>query len=288
MIDILVLNYNDAATTTNFVKSIRNYSCVRTILVVDNHSKDDSLNCLKSLEDEKVVVIDSGENKGYGTGNNIGIRYLFEHYQAEYVLLSNPDVIVKENVLIELEKFLKKNNDYAIVAPFMLNAKRLREKNTAFRIPSKWEYILSISLLLTKCNNLFYYKNLEKETKRVIDVGSVTGSMFMMRTKDMLKYGMFDENIFLYCEEIVLGIKIQKAHKKIALMTEHTFVHNHSVSISKTYKSVVAKQRLLIKSKLYVLKRYFNINLFEYFIALFLSKMSIVEIFILGFLRRSK
>jgi len=288
MIDILVLNYNDAVTTTSFVNSVKDYSCVRKILVVDNHSKDNSLECLKALENDKVIVVDSGENKGYGAGNNFGIRYLNEHYQSEYILLSNPDVIVEENVLVELEKFLRNNNEYAIAAPFMLNAKGVKQYNTAFRIPSKWEYILSIDLLLTKIKGSFYYKNIESENVKIKDVGSVTGSMFMMRTKDMLEYGMYDDNIFLYCEELVMGIKMQNAHKKIALLTDYTFVHNHSVSISKTYKSLVAKQRLFMDSKLYAIKHYYHANVLENFVAFILSKCAIVEVFLIGLSGRSK
>lgn len=288
MIDILVLNYNDAVTTTGFVKSVKDYSCVRKILVVDNHSKDNSLECLKVLANDKVVVVDSGENKGYGAGNNFGIRYLHEHYQSEYILLSNPDVIVEENVLLELEKFLRDNNDYAIAAPFMLNANGAKQYNTAFRIPSKWEYILSIDLLLTKIKGSFYYKNIEIDKEKVKDVGSVTGSMFMMRAKDMLEYGMYDENIFLYCEELILGIKMQNAKRKIALLTECSFIHNHSVSISKTYKSLVSKKKLFMKSKLYAIKHYYHSNLLERFVAFILSKCAIAEVFLVSLLRRSK
>lgn len=288
MVDILVLNYNDANTTIDFVKSVENYSCVRKILVVDNHSKDNSLECLKTLECDKVVVVDSGENKGYGAGNNFGIRYIHEHYQSEYILLSNPDVIVEEKVLLELENFLRNNNDYAIAAPFMLNAKGVKQYNTAFPIPSKWEYILSIGLLLSKIKGSFYYKNIEQELQNVKNVGSVTGSLFLMRTKDMLEYGMYDENIFLYCEELILGIKMQNARKKIALLANYTFIHNHSVSISKTYKSLVARQRLFMNSKLYAIKHYYSANMLEYFVAFILSRLSIVETFIMGLLRRSK
>lgn len=288
MIDILVLNYNDAVTTTSFVELVRLYSCVRKILVVDNHSKDNSLESLKTLEHDKVIVVDSGENKGYGAGNNFGIRYLNDFYHSEYILLSNPDVIVEEKVLIELENFLINNIDYAIVAPFMLNAKGIKEYNTAFRIPSKWEYILSIDRLLSKIKGSFYYKNIKSETQNAKDVDSVTGSMFLMRTKDMLEYGMYDENIFLYCEELILGIKMQNAQKKIALLPNLTFIHNHSISISKTYKSLVAKQRLFMCSKLYTIKHYYHANFFEYFVAFILSKLSIIEIFIIGLLRRYK
>ena len=288
MIDILVLNYNDARTTVDFVESVKNYVCVRHILVVDNHSTDSSLSVLKKMENDKVLVVDSGKNGGYGAGNNFGIHYLCEKFHSDYILLSNPDVIVEEKVLVGLEEFLENNKDHAVVAPFMLDTSGRKQANTAFRIPSKWEYIISINFLFRKFTDSFYYKNIVSESQKIMNVGSVTGSMFLMRTEDMLKYGMYDENIFLYCEEIVLGLKMQYALKKIALLTDHTFVHNHSVSISKTYKSLVAKRRLFMNSKLYVIRHYYHANVFEYFVAFFLSKLSIVEIYLIGLLRRLK
>ena len=282
MIDILVLNYNDAETTSIFVKSVKSFSSVRMVLVVDNHSTDNSLNKLKLLQEDKVVVIQTEKNGGYGSGNNFGIRYLHKHFKSEYILLCNPDVIITNETCKILENFLRNNQDYALAAPFMLNANGLKENNTAFRIPSKWESILSLDMLLKKFTKTFYYENIANEKKLVKDVGAVSGSMFMMRTEDMLAYGMFDENMFLYCEEMVLGLKMQTAHKKIALLTDSTFIHNHSVSISKTYKSIVSKRKIFLKSRLYVVKQYYHANVVEYLIAVILSKISMIESFFIS------
>ena len=119
MVDILVLNYNDAATTIHFVESVKDYFGVRKILVVDNHSKDDSLICLKSLESDKVIVVDSGKNGGYGAGNNFGVRYLHDNYESEYILVCNPDVAIAEESISKLSEFLKSNGAYAVAAPMM-------------------------------------------------------------------------------------------------------------------------------------------------------------------------
>ena len=69
--------------------------------------------------------------------------------------------------------------------------------------------------------------------------------MFMMNAKEMLKHGMYDENIFLYCEEISLAIKLKKAGKKTALLPRQYFIHNHSVSISKSYGTEIKRHILL-------------------------------------------
>lgn len=286
MIDILVLNYNDANTTVDFVKSVKNYSCVRKILLVDNHSTDDSLETLKALENDKVVVVDSGENKGYGAGNNFGIRYLYERYKSEFILLSNPDVIIEENVIVDLEKFLRSNCDYAVAAPFMLNAKGEKENHTAFRIPSTFEYILSLDVLAKKYFLSFDcgYKALKTE-KNVVDVDALAGSLFMLNVDKFIKFGFFDEKIFLYCEEVVLGKKMKSAGLKLALLPKLFFVHNHSTSISKTYRSECAKHKILLKSKKYVLKEYFHANFLEMLLVNFLGFTSSIELRMLTFLK---
>lgn len=289
--DVVVLNYNDAETTIKFVESIHFFSCIGKILVVDNCSVDDSLDRISKIVTDKIVLTKTDYNGGYGYGNNFGIRYLCENYKSEYILLSNPDVVVQEDDLIELEKFLKNNRDYSIAAPFMRNAKGQKVDYTAFRLPTKKEYIMSINWLL-KYFTHNRYKGLVCETKTVKDVDVVAGSLFLMNATDMLKYGMFDERVFLYCEEVVLGLKLKAKERKVALLTNLSFIHNHSVSINKTYSSVVAKQKIYMKSKLYVIKEYYKANLIERFIAFCLAKLSLIDVvvvpYIEPFLRKIK
>lgn len=285
--DVVVLNYNDAVTTMQFVESIKYYSCVRKIVVVDNCSTDDSFNKVSQLASDNVSVIRTESNGGYGYGNNWGIRYLYDNCKSEYILLSNPDVIVQENVLVKLEEFLRCNRDYTIAAPFMLNAKGEKVDNTAFRLPTKKEYILHINWLLKHFFVDFNYKNLKDDLSSAKDVDAVAGSMFLMNAEDMMKYGMFDENMFLYCEEVVLGLKLKKNNKKAALLTNLSFVHNHSVSINKTYSSAIAKQKIYIKSKLYVIKQYYRANFWELLVAYFLSKISLIDVVAVPYLRNT-
>ena len=85
MIDILVLNYNDSATTTAFVNTVKEYSNVGHVLIVDNKSTDDSVKKLKELLSPKVVLLESDHNGGYGAGNNFGIRYLNERFKSQFI-----------------------------------------------------------------------------------------------------------------------------------------------------------------------------------------------------------
>lgn len=287
MVDVLTLNYNDADTTIDFVHSVENYGTIGHILIVDNCSTDDSYQRLKEMENQKIRLIRTDHNGGYGAGNNFGIRYLAQHNWSNYVLQCNPDVLISENTIITLYSFLKKHNEYVMAAPFMLNKKGERVSNTAFPLATKWQYILSLDIVLNKFLRLNTYENLSGETDEYKEVGAVAGSLFMMNLKKMIDGGMYDENIFLYCEEMSLGLKLKKAGYKTALLPKETFLHNHSVSISKTFKTDMARRKILTKSKLYVIRKFYRANLCEYSIAWFLSRLSYLEIMLLS-LRKNR
>jgi len=287
MVDLLVLNYNDASTTKCFVNNVKNFLSIRKILVVDNKSTDDSLKILKKIESDKVVVVASDKNGGYGYGNNYGIRYLKEHFSSEYILLCNPDVIVEEKVIQKLEIFLKDKLEYAVVAPMMLNARGELQNHTAFKLPTTLEYILSLSFLAKRMGfSIDMGISASQSKSDVIDVGAVTGSLFMLNVKKMMKYGMYDERIFLYCEEVVLGKKLSLNSQKIALLPKLFFIHNHSVSISKTFDSLIKRHTLLVRSKLFVIKQYFNPNHFEMLLTYLFIAISYVEIFSISILKK--
>ena len=75
----------------------------------------------------------------------------------------------------------------------MLDSNNRKQFNTAFRVPEIKEYMLSLGVLYSKFVKPFYYKGLKNETSGFKQVGSVSGSMFAMRTDSMIQYGMYDE-----------------------------------------------------------------------------------------------
>lgn len=285
MIDLLVLNYNDADTTIDFINNVKGYLIIEHILVVDNCSTDNSYDRLKKLEDKKICVIAAPRNGGYGFGNNYGMHYLAKEYSSQYVLQCNPDVIVNEKVLQSLEQFLITHPDYAIAAPFMLDKEGKKVPYTAFPLATKWQYILSLDIVLDKFLPLNVYENLIEDTDSYKTVDAVAGSLLMYDLKKMMYIGMYDENIFLYCEEMSLGLKLKAAGYKTALLPQQTFIHNHSVSIDKTFKTNLSKRKLLVNSKLYVIKNFYKANILEHFIAICLSRLSFFEIQLISVLK---
>lgn len=287
MIDVVVLNYNDYETTKCFIETIHDYQIINKIVIVDNNSTDDSFSVLSKLNDAKVITIKTDKNGGYGAGNNFGIKYLEDNSSSEFILLSNPDVIITEEAIIKCFEFLKNHSDYALCAPFMSDKNGIKQYNSAFKIPSKIKYIMSFGLLFSKLFKVSFYKNLENIQDEYKTVDGLSGSCFMMNKQIMLEHGMFDEKIFLYCEEIILGFKMKQANKKLALLPNTTFIHNHSVSISKSYKTRVKRHKLLVKSKLYVIRHYYKAKFFGRIFAWIMANISIVETWLSAIIKRN-
>lgn len=275
MIDVVVLNYNDAESTKKYVERICDFSVIDHIVIVDNNSSDDSMNILSQLNNIKISVVQSGKNGGYGYGNNVGVMYAINKFNSEYIAITNPDVIYSNECLEKCAKYLKKlsKKKYAVVAPTMRDIND-RFVVSAWNIPTWNEYSCFSLSLLGKIFKLEYvYPNSEDYT----DCECIAGSMLLIDSKVFKKIGMYDENIFLYCEETVLGIKLKNYGYKTALINSESFVHAHSVSINKSIASVYKQQKIMWESRLYTLNKYYNINKFKLTIVKILSFLGLLE-----------
>ena len=79
----------------------------------------------------------------------------------------------------------------------------------------------------------------------------------------MLKYGMYDEDFFLYYEEPILAQKFEEADLKTILRLDCSYVHNHHVSISKTYRRWSQQHAVLLKSAELFLRKYKKANILQ-------------------------
>jgi N-acetylglucosaminyl-diphospho-decaprenol L-rhamnosyltransferase len=288
MTSLLVLNYNDAETTLKCVRNALTLDSIKQILVVDNCSTDNSVEQLSTIVSDRVSILSASENHGYGSGNNLGIKWLLNNKPDDFILLANPDTIIDDSAVKALEVFLSEHKDFAVAAPFMTDRSGKKQINTALRIPSKSDYLRSFGMFYQKYSGKVFYDGILESKKDFVVVDGVSGSLFMMNPHLVLNSGLFDENIFLYCEEIVLAIRLRNSGYKCALLPRFTFLHDHSVSISKSINSELRRHLMLLRSKWYVLNNYYHLALFEQIEALVLIFVSIIETSIWSFICKFK
>ena len=201
---MVILNYNDSETTIELLENIKDYSVLDNIVVVDNYSTDNSYETLKRYESEKIKVIRTDKNGGFGYGNNIGANCLLAE-GIDYIIFSNPDIIVEENVIVVLKESFAECKNAAVIAPTI---------NEHGNISKGWKLKGPIFDSFTNINYLgrFFKKKLlysdEYYNEKYSKVDATSGCFFAMRGDVFEKIDGFDENIFLYYEENVLAKKI--------------------------------------------------------------------------------
>lgn len=259
-LNCVILNYNDASTVERLIAQIHDYRLLEQIVVVDNHSTDDSLEHLRLLEDDKVRVICAKENGGYGSGNNLGIRYAVEHNQATHVLIANPDISVSEACLGKLLQVFQKRPQAAVVTARMEDQQYGTLRN-GWPLRSYTKELLSMGPVSRRLLGRFLdYPDAWFRTRRAMYVDVVHGSMLMVDAARFLEAGGYDEHIFLYQEEAVLGQRMKAGGYRSILRLDCSYGHEHSASISKTFTSQMRRQRLREESELYYMKHYLHIS----------------------------
>lgn len=268
---LIVLNYNDANTVRKYVFSIKDYAIIEHIIIVDNHSTDNSFVNLLELANEKIDVIQTKRNGGYGYGNNYGMRYALKKYHPKYFIISNPDVRYGEDTVSVLYNHLETNPQVGIAAPVMKMGDSSIAYYCAWKIRSGWNCILNCTSIIHNFVPSWYFMRKDFKNKEILEADAVAGSFFMVRAEAMKKVNGYDENIFLYAEETTLGIRLKKEKIKTHILTKYSFTHYHSVSINKTIQSVRKQNKIMWQSRKYILKKYFLFNKLELRIVDFLE-----------------
>lgn len=267
---IVIVNYNDYKTTKRLIDNIKDYKIFDKIVIVDNKSSDNSLKELKTLENKRIVVIDSGKNKGYSYALNVGCKYLIDKYKECKIIVSNSDIIIQsENDIKDLFELVKGKN--VIVGPTIIEGNNL---NRGWIVPKPMDDVAM--------NILGLYKKYQKRhlmyqdsyyNKDISKVGTVSGCFFAISSKHLEEMGYFDENVFLYYEENIMGVKTKDLGKNIIVANNIDVIHDHAVSIDKSLKRI-KKYDILKNSQYYFEKTYNHASKGELFLLKLTSKIT--------------
>lgn len=248
MIGIVILNYKSSKLILKLLKDLEDIKEVKKIIIVDNNSQDDSVETFKKVINKKIILIENKENRGYASGNNIGIKYLINNFKKiNYITILNPDIeISNKNIFIILKNFLEKNKEAGIIAPLMfLNGKYL-ESLISWKMPEKFDNLFNCLGITKKIENIFQ----RKKEKNVIP-----GSFLFFKKEIIENINYLDEGTFLYYEENILAQKLKKIKKKMLIVSNINYNHVHS-SERKKLKNKLFHNNIYFNSMIYYEKKY--------------------------------
>lgn len=101
----VILVYRNATDVQNFINSLQKFYIDKEIIIVNSYYDDKSMETSRIIAENNNCRFLNIENRGYGYGNNRGIEYANKHFDYDFLIISNPDVILKKFDDSELFKF---------------------------------------------------------------------------------------------------------------------------------------------------------------------------------------
>ena len=217
MISVIIVNWNSNELLKECIESITNYSdsMVDKVVVVDNYSTDNSLSNLSKIENLTInlQIIHNQENLGFGKACNQGAMLC----DSKYLLFLNPDTKLYENTLKESVEFMEKPANYEVgVCGIQLIDERKEIQRSCTRFPSPISmivYSLGLNRLPFLVNRS--YQMLEWDHKKSQKVDHVIGAFYFIRNNIFRQVRGFDEDYFVYLEDLDLSLRINKLGYKI-------------------------------------------------------------------------
>ena len=191
-ITIVITSFKSDEKIKDCLNSI-NSKC--KVLLIENSNDIEFKNKIEN-QFSNVECILTGENLGYGKANNIGLKKV----KSKYALILNPDTFLESSTLDEFFKISKSIPSFAIIGPYIQEQNHKKESRDENKLPVS-------------------ENKLHKEAKPLVDlnlrlVENVKGFAMFLNLPEFRDIGFFDEDFFIYFEEIDLCRRVKKKKRK--------------------------------------------------------------------------
>lgn len=214
---IVLINFNNVEDTSVCLRSIQGSNVDTAVVVVDNASANNDAEVLAE-QFPSIHAIQSHENVGFGRANNIGMRWLLDNTNCEYLFILNNDTTIQQDTVKLLEDALDNDQNAALVTPRILlmdNPELLWYgggyvdwRTGTAKAPGFLKSSTSSNVLTTKY------------------VDFVSGCAFLIRRSVLEQIGGFDPRFFMYEEDVEFSLRISK-QTNFKMLYEPSAVVNH-------------------------------------------------------------
>jgi GT2 family glycosyltransferase len=224
-LSVIILNYNVRYFLELCVLSVQEaiLDIDAEIIVIDNNSTDDSCEMMKSRF-PNVKLIENATNSGFPKGNNIGVAQA----KGDYICILNPDTVVAEDTFEKVLAFAEKQTNLGIVGCKLIDGTGVFLPESKRGIPTPWVAITKIFGLYqffpkSSIFNRYYAQHVSENETGKVDI--LVGAFMVMKRNLYLEVGGFDENCFMYSDDIDLSYMVLKKGKSNYYFHETSVIH---------------------------------------------------------------
>jgi len=212
---IITVNFNSAKLVEELVASIRNSQSIDfgiKIIIIENSGEN-----LSNVSG--ITYLKNKGNIGFSSGNNLGVTKA----EGEYIWFLNPDTTVDQNTISYMIRYMDTHPGVGIATPKLVLPNGLLDKNCRRLFPTLTN---SLKHFLKIGNGYYINSDIDQET----EVDSVMGSSLLVRKNLGEKIGWWDEDYFMYGEDIEFCWQVKNLGHKIMYVPQVIVHHHHGAS----------------------------------------------------------
>lgn len=258
-ITIIIINYKTAEMTAAAVRGVlAGAGGGYEIVLIDNHSEDGSTLCLKNEfgNDLRVRLITNNENLGFAKAVNQGAKLS----TAEYLFLLNSDAKTEGKEIEKLIKFMDSNREAAVAGARMVDSTGKPQISFGHFPTLLKEIFFNLYRIFPYFRIVKYNRFSEKLFRAAHEADWVSGGAMILRRDAFELLGGFDDNYFMYIEDIDLCFRARQAGLKVYYFPEAQVQHKNKGEASLQAK-IMNYNNLIYFFKKFYNKRKLYVNL---------------------------
>ena len=255
---VIILNYNVRyfleLCVLSVQKAIQNLDA--EIIVIDNNSSDDSCAMMKRRFPH-IKLIENKENSGFPKGNNVAVK----EAKGEYICILNTDTVVAEDTFEKVLAFAKSKTDLGIIGCKLIDGTGNFLPESKRGIPTPWiafTKVFGLYKLFPKLSlfNKYYAQHLDENQTGKVDI--LVGAFMIIKRELYNQLEGFDENCFMYSDDIDLSYRALLQGKQNFYFHETTVIHYKGES---TVKDEIYMRRFQ-EALNFFYKKHFKVSVF--------------------------
>ena len=265
-VSVIIVNWNAGKYLEETVKSLQDNTkdIIYEIILVDNNSNKNEESYLyleKLIQFENITIIKSDLNLGFAKANNKGMHIA----KGRNFLILNPDIIMHNNVVNILSKYLDINSDVGMVGPKIYDMNGNFQQNCMKGKPYPLDtlfHLIGLARAFPNCKFLNGYALRYLNRDEINECGALSGCCMMLKKTLFEQIGGMDEQFFMYQEETDWGLRTAEAGYKTIYNPNAVITHYQGVT---TKKIKIKSIWIFTQSMMKFFKKHFwkNYNIFQ-------------------------
>jgi len=228
MCSVLIVNYNGGELVLDCVKAVLRSGMNVEVLVWDNASVDGSPDSLEKAfaGESRFALFRHSENIGFAAG----VNRLLEKAKGNFVLLLNPDCVLKTDTIETVAQVLDENPDAGMSGCLLRNSDGSEQAGCRRQVPTPWRSLVRVSHLDKAFPGHPRFQGISMNTAPLPDhpvaIEAISGAFMLVTRKALEDVGPLDDHYFMHCEDLDWCMRFRRKGWKILFVPQAEVIHH--------------------------------------------------------------